>query len=121
MRIAWFTPFQQRSAIAEFSQHVTAELSKLATVEIWTSDDAELLSTDLPMVGFSRGASALERLDDYDVVVYNFGNYLGYHGDIHAVSQAHPGVVILHDRALHHLFSEMWLAAADSDPVHYVQ
>lgn len=121
MRIAWITPFHERSAIAEFSQHVTAELAKLADVEIWTSDDAPLLPTDLPLVGYSRGLKDLDELRYRDIIVYNMGNYLGYHGDIHAVSKEYPGVVILHDRALHHLFSDMWLMGANPDPVHYIQ
>jgi glycosyltransferase involved in cell wall biosynthesis len=121
MRIAWVTPFHGHSAIGEFSQHVTAELAKLADVEIWTSDDAPLLSTDLPLVGYSRGSKDLDELRYRDIIVYNMGNYLGYHGDIHAVSQEHPGVVILHDRALHHLFADMWLMGEDPDPVHYIK
>jgi glycosyltransferase involved in cell wall biosynthesis len=100
---------------------VTAELAKLADVEIWTSDDAPLFSTDLPLVGYSRGSKDLDALRYRDVVVYNMGNYLGYHGDIHAVSKEYPGVVILHDRALHHLFADMWLMGEDPDPVHYIQ
>jgi glycosyltransferase involved in cell wall biosynthesis len=121
MRIAWVTPFHQRSAIAEFSQHVTAELAKLAEVEIWTSDDAPLLSSDLPLVGYSRGSKDLEELRNRDIVVYNIGNHIGYHGDIHATSREYPGVVILHDRALHHLFADMWLAGPGADPVHYIE
>jgi glycosyltransferase involved in cell wall biosynthesis len=121
MRIAWFTPFHERSAIGEFSQHVTAALAKLADVEIWTSDDAPLLLSDLPLVGYSRGSKDLDELRYRDVIVYNMGNYLGYHGNIHAVSKEYPGVVILHDRALHHLFADMWLMGPDPDPVHYIQ
>lgn len=121
MNIAWVTPFHERSAIGEFSQHVTAELAKLADVEIWTSDDVPLLSSDLPLVGYSCGSKDLDELHYRDIVVYNMGNYLGYHGDIHAVSKEYPGVVILHDRALHHLFADMWLMGAEPDPAHYIQ
>jgi glycosyltransferase involved in cell wall biosynthesis len=121
MKIAWLTPFHERSAIGEFSQYVTSELAQFAEVEIWTSDDAPLLSTGLPLVGYSRGSKDLDELRYRDVIVYNMGNYLGYHGDIHAVSKEYPGVVILHDRALHHLFSDMWLMGAQPDPVRYIQ
>jgi glycosyltransferase involved in cell wall biosynthesis len=121
MRVAWVTPFHERSAIAEFSQHVTAELSKLAEVEIWTSDDAPLLSSDLPVVGYSHRSRDLKELRYRDIIVYNMGNHLGYHGDIHAVSKEYPGVVILHDRALHHLFADMWLSGPGANPVHYIE
>ena len=47
--------------------------------------------------------------DKRDVIVYNMGDHLPFHGEIHAVSQRHPGIVILHDRVLHHLFAGLWL------------
>jgi glycosyltransferase involved in cell wall biosynthesis len=72
-------------------------------------------------VGYSRGSKDLDELRYRDVIVYNMGNYLEYHGDIHTVSKEYPGVVILHDRALHHLFADMWLMGEDPDPVHYIQ
>jgi len=121
MRIAWVTPFHERSAIAEFSQRVTNELAKLAEVEIWTADDAPLLASELEMVGYRRGSKDLDALRHHDAVVYNMGNYLGYHGAIHGVSKKYPGVVILHDRALHHMFADMWLTGDTADPVHYIE
>jgi glycosyltransferase involved in cell wall biosynthesis len=131
MRIAWFTPFHVDSAIGEFSQHVALELAKRvdvelwvaeeADVEFWTSDDAPLLSSDLPLVRYSLESDALESLRGYDAIIYNLGNYLGYHGTVHAVSQRYPGIVILHDRVLHHLFSEMWLMESQPDPSRYIE
>jgi glycosyltransferase involved in cell wall biosynthesis len=121
MRIAWFTPFHEHSAIGEFSQHITTELAKLSDVEIWTSDDAPLLSTELSLVGYSPNSKSLDQLQDYDIVIYNLGNYLGYHGDIHLVSKEHPGIVILHDRAFHHLFADMWLMGEGPDPTYYIE
>src|SRR5205823_1572138 len=38
MRIAWFTPLSVRSAIGEFSVHVTRALREHADVELWNSD-----------------------------------------------------------------------------------
>lgn len=131
MRIAWFTPFHVHSAIGEFSQHVALELAKRAEVELWVADDADvelwtsgdapLLSSALPLVRYTLQSEVLERLHGYDAIVYNLGNYLGYHGAVHAVSQKYPGVVILHDRVLHHLFSEMWLMESRSDPPRYIE
>ncbi len=120
LKIAWFTPFHTDSAIGEFSQHVTAELSRFADVEIWTADAEPWLATKLPLVPYDLDSDELDRLPDHDAVVYNMGNYLGYHASIHAVSKRHPGIVILHDRALHHLFAELWLHGPDHDPPRYI-
>jgi glycosyltransferase involved in cell wall biosynthesis len=121
MKIAWFTPFHVNSAIAEFSQHITRELAKDSEVEIWTSDDAPLLDTDLQLVGYRPGSAELEDLRGRDVIVYNMGNYLGYHGSIYSVARQYPGVVILHDRALHHLFADMWLLGDKPNRQLYVE
>jgi glycosyltransferase involved in cell wall biosynthesis len=121
VKIAWFTPLSKRSAIGEFSVHVTGELGKLAEVELWSSDDPPLLETDLPVVRYRLDSDELEGLDRYDAIVYNMGDYLPFHDDIHAVSREHPGVVILHDRVLHHLFAGKWLMGLDSSRHLYVE
>jgi glycosyltransferase involved in cell wall biosynthesis len=121
VKIAWFTPLAPRSAIGEFSVHVAGELAKFAEVELWTSDEPPLLDTDLPVVRYRPGSSELGGLTQRDAIVYNMGDYLPFHGDIHAVSREHPGVVILHDRVLHHLFAGKWLMGPDSSRELYVE
>ena len=131
MKIAWFTPFHLRSAIGEFSQHVTAELANFAEVELWvsrnadiepwTSDKTPLLETELPIVHYSLGSEELLTLSQYDVIIYNLGNYLDYHRDVHMTSLEYPGIVILHDRVLHHLFADMWLMDDEPNPPRYIE
>lgn len=121
MRIAWFTPLSTQSAIGEFSVHVTAELAKHADVEIWTSDKPPYHATDLPVLQYSRDSEDLNALGDREVVVYNMGDYLPFHGDMHTVARRHPGMVILHDRVLHHLYAGMWLTEAKQFPEVYVE
>jgi glycosyltransferase involved in cell wall biosynthesis len=108
VRIAWVTPLSRGSAIADFSRHVTTALAELADVDIWTPDTGELLPTTLPVVRFDAATADRERLRGYDHLVHNIGNHLPFHGEIHALSQGHPGIVVLHDRVLHHLFVEIW-------------
>jgi glycosyltransferase involved in cell wall biosynthesis len=113
MRIAWFTPFSTRSAIGEFSRHITDTLSEHAEVEIWTQDTPPLHPTDLRVIGFSSESPDLELLLQRDMIVYNMGDHLPFHRHIHAVSQRYPGIVILHDRVLHHLFAGLWLMLSE--------
>jgi glycosyltransferase involved in cell wall biosynthesis len=121
MRIAWFTPLSSRSAIGEFSVHVTAALSAFAEIEIWTSDEPPYHPTELPVIPYSYESEELELLASRDAIVYNMGDYLPFHGQMHTVAQREPGVVILHDRVLHHLFAGMWLQAAQPQRETYVQ
>ncbi len=121
MRIAWFTPLSTRSAIGEFSCHVTNMLSDSAEVEIWTSDEPPYHPTDLPVITYSRDSDDLELLPTRDAIVYNMGDYLPFHGHMHAVAQRDPGVVILHDRVLHHLYAGLWLMDAEPARETYVE
>jgi len=121
MKIAWFTPFSVRSAIGEFSRHVTRTLVEHADVEIWTPDAPPLLATDLKVVPFVPEAPDLAVLEHRDAVIYNMGDHLPFHRDIHRVSKRHPGIVILHDRVLHHLFASLWLQGDEPGRDIYVE
>jgi hypothetical protein len=46
---------------------------------------------------------AISAFDDYDLVVYNFGNNWENHGQIINLSSRHPGIIILHDASMHHV------------------
>lgn len=105
MKIAWFTPFSQKSAIAKYSRSVTQELAEYCDVDLWIVEDEQVLLTDLNLVRYLPGSDLSSRLRDYDHVVYNMGNYLPYHKDIYEVSMATKGIVILHDFVMHHFFT----------------
>jgi glycosyltransferase involved in cell wall biosynthesis len=120
MKIAWFTPLSMRSAIGEFSAHVTRALAQLAEVELWTADEPPYCRTELPVVRYGQAAGDLDALGDCDAVIYNMGDYLPFHGPIHTVARERPGVVILHDRVLHHLYAGMWLRGSEPSPQTYV-
>ena len=120
MSLAWFTPFSTQSAIGEFSRHVTAALAQHADVDIWTADRGPLRDSDLRVICFGGKDHLDVRLGGYDILVYNMGNYPPFHRDIHEVSKRHPGIVILHDRVLHHLFAlDTWRRQGGSmDPTY---
>lgn len=115
MRIAWFTPLSERSAIAEFSLHVGAALAAHAEVELWIPGTLDARTTELPTVDFVADPVSLERLPRYDLTVYNLGNHAGYHAAIYEASKRHPGTVVLHDRVLHHFFFSHWYFSGRRD------
>ncbi len=121
MNIAWFTPFSRKSAIGRCSAGIVQELSKLAQVDVLCFDSEETHSADVPIRKFTSASAVTEDiLSLYDVVIYNFGNYLPFHGDIIEVSRRHPGIAILHDFVMHHLFAGYYLEHLKSAPL-YVQ
>jgi glycosyltransferase involved in cell wall biosynthesis len=106
MKIAWFTPMSQKSAIARFSVAVAASLAKLADIEIGYFDDDDIRETGVPARRFQSSKSVTpEVLRSYDAVIYNFGNYLPFHREIYLLSRKWPGVCILHDFVMHHFFA----------------
>lgn len=95
--VAWFTPFQKKSSIGQFSQAVTQQLSTQARVDLWVAETGDLLDTSLRLIPFARISRYENWLQEYDYVVYNLGNQTEDHGHIYNASQRHKGIVILHD------------------------
>jgi glycosyltransferase involved in cell wall biosynthesis/ribosomal protein S18 acetylase RimI-like enzyme len=115
VRIAWFTPFSARSAIAEYSDHVGQALAAHADVDLWVADPSEHRSTNLPVVDFQGIPLPVERLAEYDALFYNIGDHLAFHGAIYDASCVFPGIVVLHDRICHNLFFNYWISRGRPD------
>ena len=111
MKIAWFTPLHERSAIGRFSEGVTTALAELGVeIELWRSDTGPIHPVQLPVRTFIPDAETAIKLErDYDLCIYNFGNYLPYHASIFEMSQRQAGLAILHDLTLHHFFASLYL------------
>jgi len=121
VNIAWFTPFSTKSAIGRCSAGIVEELSKLAQVDVFCFDSEETHSSNAPIRKFTSPSAVTEEiLSQYDIVIYNFGNYLPFHRDIIEVSRRHPGIAILHDFVMHHLFAGYYLEHLKSEPL-YIQ
>lgn len=97
MKIAWFTPLAKESAIGKVSLSLCRELSRDNEVTIWTPLFEKLLETDIKCQTFDDSID-IHQLDGFDIVIYNMGNFAGYHREIYDISQKVPGIVILHDR-----------------------
>ena len=117
MRIAWFSPFSEMSAIARLSLDVTNYLAKSCEVDVWVFETENLLQTSLPLIPYTPTDARLNRLTEYDHIIYNMGNYAGYHKPIYQVMMKHPGVVILHDFLMHNFFMQLYLDATYSDSI----
>ena len=117
MKIAWFTPFSQKSAIGRVSQGVTLELAKRASVDLFCFDKDATHPTTVPVRKFERASAITEQtLAAYDIIFYNFGNHLPFHLEIFRTSQRFPGIAILHDFVMHHFFVGYYLELHRSRP-----
>jgi glycosyltransferase involved in cell wall biosynthesis len=107
LKIAWFTPFQPQSAIGQIGKFVCEELQKSCAVDIFAPDRDQVLSTTVPVIKFQASTFSVRRLDAYDFVVYNMGNYAGNHRDIWEVMQSYPGVLLQHDQIMQNFFAQL--------------
>lgn len=76
-----------RSGIADYSEALVAELSKLVDLEIISSADE---------VGDA----------DYDAAIYHLGNN-PHHDFVYDAAIANPGIVVMHEANLHHLIAHV--------------
>lgn len=113
-KIAIFTPLPpSRTGIADYAAEIGSELEKYVEVVYVVSNDAEE-STYIPTNGIvmkehnflsSEEASMLPR-------IYQMGNNLHHEFILKQVMEV-PGIVVLHDYSMHHLFVELTLARDD--------
>lgn len=104
MRVAWFTPGAGSSGVVDYSRRVLAALQTVADPVLFTPGPAEGFPSALKVYDFVADPDSLETLEKYDAVFYNLGNHHRYHGAIWDVARSVPGIVVLHDRILHHFF-----------------
>ena len=122
MKIAWYTPYSEHSAIGRFSQRVVAALRSLQTevtvvrCERKTSDIRAIsaLKDDRDWVWAEDfGRNPIKKLNSFDIAIYNLGD----HFDFHAFSILHqkrvPGITVLHDYSLHNALHNYCLSNAE--------
>ena len=103
MRIGWATPINVRSAIGKYSVFACSELRHrghgVDIIRTETGPELELdaLPCDLRIVDADRCS-----VDDYDVLVMNFGNHAPYHAGMLPLLAKRAPVGILHDIELRH-------------------
>lgn len=120
MRLAWYTPYSQRSAIGLFSKEVVSSLIELghevtivrseSPCSDWSKTSREEICEVI--TAESIDSNVVEYLHRFDCVLYNVGNHFQNHYYCLSHQQKVPGITILHDYLLHNLLVE-WLAHQD--------
>ena len=108
MKLAYFSPLTpQRSGIADYSEELLPYLAKAAEITLFV-DGFQATNPDLlanfEIYDYRKHAAALSELDAYDAIVYHMGNDHRYHTGIFETMVRHPGILVLHDFALHDFF-----------------
>jgi glycosyltransferase involved in cell wall biosynthesis len=108
-----------QSGVAEYAMHVLPALAEKARVTVWTLPPWDPGIEKLVEVRDLSQEDPWRQLNDSDCVVYHLGNNGEWHAHIWELSRLHPGVIVLHDLHLQHLFGTyqvLW----KQDPEPYV-
>jgi glycosyltransferase involved in cell wall biosynthesis len=109
MRLNWFSPLPPaRTGVAEWAGHVLPALCARAEVVAWTDQAAWSPLPDVEVRRFRPDEVPWAEVQRADLSVYHVGNNERFHGSIWRVSRRHPGVVVLHDLCLPHLFVNLF-------------
>src|SRR5262252_11174267 len=108
MKLAYFSPLTpQRSGISDYSEELLPHLASGAEITLFV-DGFQPMNRDLTnrfeVLDYRRQRSHLNKLSDFDIVVYHMGNDHRYHAGILDAMQRRKGVVVFHDFALQEFF-----------------
>ena len=116
MKIAWFTPWNRRSAIARYSRLIVEALAQRADVSLLlpAGTAGDELATSTPIVRYDL-ETLPTLLEDYGVSIFNMGDSPFHFGVWDALRCAHENlhasIAILHDRFYLHLFHDHAIAS----------
>ena len=123
MKINWFSPLPpQPTDIAHYTKRILPALAARAEVVLWTNQgkiERELLQT-FEVRRFDERRVNWAATTNADVNFYNIGNDPRFHTAIWEASRRAPGIVVLHDASLQHLFGGIFLGQR-RDPEAYTR
>ena len=108
MRLAYFSPLTpQRSGISDYSEELLPYLAEGAEITLFVDGfqpaNRELTSS-FEVLDYLRQPSHLNKLDEFDILLYHMGNDHRYHAGMIEAMKMRPGVVVFHDFALQDFF-----------------
>lgn len=110
------------SEIAHYAKRTISILAERAEVVVWADQgriDPEI-KKQFEVRRYTARKVDWQSLNDADATIYHIGNDARFHHSIWEVSRRAPGIVVLHDMSLQHLFAGIFLQQR-RDPAAYVR
>lgn len=99
LKLLWFSPLPPaQTDIANYTARIASTLGHLADI---TFVDPHGGPTASSVAAVPLASLSPRDINRADLCVYQIGNNPDFHGEIFNVAQRHPGLVVLHDRAIH--------------------
>ena len=124
MKLNWFSPVPPTpSAIALHTAAVLPTLAKQASVTLWVHEPtwAPELEEHARVIRYDPDQVPWTEINAADVTIYHLGNHPEFHGPIWQVNRKHPGIVVLHDLGLQHLFAGLVVRNLGLSPSEYCE
>lgn len=122
MKINWISPLPPAvSGIAYLTDYVADSLTERANVTFWGlgTEAGGSFKDRYNLNTWPDDHGSWQALNSSDITIYNIGNNLTYHAQIWKISRIHPGIVVLHDTHLQHLFAGL-IAYSGGDREKYI-
>jgi SAM-dependent methyltransferase/glycosyltransferase involved in cell wall biosynthesis len=108
VKLAYFSPLgPQRSGISDYSEELLPHLAEGAHITLFVDGfypTNRELTSKFEICDYKRDRSYLRHLDQFDAVIYHFGNDHRYHSGILDAMKYRSGIVVFHDYALQEFF-----------------
>jgi len=115
MKINWFSPLPpEKTDIGNFTARILPDLIQRADVIVWTEQEKWDYSIDKLCTVKNINDLNWADLNEQDISIFNIGNNADYHSKIWHISTQAPGIIILHDYHLQHLFGGIFRSQEDS-------
>jgi glycosyltransferase involved in cell wall biosynthesis len=112
VKLNWFSPLPPAPTdIAHYTARILPALAARADVTLWTNQTKwdRNLERYAPVRSFQHRTISWPEVHRGGLSIYNIGNSGEFHGAIWEICRQNPGVVILHDLCLQHLFAAVYL------------
>lgn len=118
-RILWFAPLPPAETdIANYTARLAPFLTREADILFCFPDDNP---GPVGLPAKPIGQLSVRECNQADVCFYHMGNNVEFHGQIFDHAQRYPGVVVLHDRAIHEFYMgylKFWSGGAGVEEVY---
>lgn len=115
-KIAFFTPLHPlKTGIADYAEEMLPYMRNRFQFDLFIDEGYEASEKDIVSNHNIYQFSEFElRKEEYDMVIYQMGNN-NYHEKIYEYLIKYPGIVVLHDYAIHHLIAHIFYNNYKSD------
>jgi len=122
MKLSWFTPLPpDHTEIGNYSARMLPSLTSAFDLEIFTETGnwESSLGAYCPVHTFCAANMDWKALNLAGMPVYHIGNNIHFHGEIILAARKCPGIVVMHDLAIHETILNLCLLKGRGRPAYF--